>query len=274
MNDLRDELEAARHAARAAGEAAMRFYGRPMEVSSGRSPVTDADRAANEVILDALARAFPADAVLSEESRDSPGRLAAARVWIVDPLDGTREFLARNGEFAVMIGLAVGGEAVLGAVYLPDGDLLYSAAQGAGTWLDRGGRPRRVERSGGGRALRLVASRSHAEPLTALMQEALEITDVLPCGSVGVKCARIIEDERDLYLHPVPFLKEWDTCAPEVLAREAGAWVSDCRGEPLRYNKPDPRQPHGILVSALDVAGHVVGVVAPLHEAARESAPG
>jgi 3'(2'), 5'-bisphosphate nucleotidase len=77
--------------------------------------------------------------------------------------------------------------------------------------------------------------------------EALGITDMEPCGSVGVKCGRIAEGRRDLYVHPVPYLKEWDTCAPEVILTEAGGHVSDCRGGPLRYNKSDPRQPHGIV---------------------------
>ena len=264
MIDLQAELQVARDAARAAGAAAMRFYGNPMEVSGGSSPVTDADRAANEVILRALADAFPRDAVLSEESRDSPERLAAARVWIVDPLDGTKEFLARNGEFAVMIGLAVRGAAALGVVYLPDGDRLYRAAEGMGTWLDQGGRTRRVERSAGGRALRLVASRSHAEPLTLRVQEALGITDVRPSGSVGVKCGLIALGERDLYVHPVPYLKEWDTCAPEVVLREAGGDVTDCAGGPLRYNKADTRQPYGITACAPGIIQSVLETVEPL----------
>ncbi len=95
--------------------------------------------------------------------------------------------------------------------------------------------------------LRLVGSRSHAEPLLERLQESLGIEDVEPCGSVGVKCSRIAEGRRDLYVHPVPYLKEWDTCAPEVLLREAGGEVTDCLGGRLEYNKPDPHQPHGIV---------------------------
>jgi 3'(2'), 5'-bisphosphate nucleotidase len=117
-----------------------------------------------------------------------------------------------------------------------------------------------------------VGSRSHAEPLVVRMQEALGIVDVEPCGSVGVKCSRIAEGRRDLYVHPVAFMKEWDTCAPEVILREAGGWVSDCRGERLRYNKPDPRQPHGILACAPGVAERVLPVARELYEASREVA--
>jgi len=248
---LMHELKVAESLAREAGAAALRFYdGVSAEYKEGGSPVTAADHAANDVIVAGLRRAFPGDAILSEESKDSADRLSARRVWVVDPLDGTKEFLARNGEFSIMIGLSIEGEAVLGVVYLPDGDVLYSAARGQGAWADDGVERRRLERGPRTDDLRLVGSRSHSDPLLERMREELGITDVVPCGSVGVKCSRIVEDLRDLYVHPVPYLKEWDTCAPEVLVREAGGWVSDCMGRPLRYNKPDPRQPHGILASA------------------------
>jgi len=273
MSNYRRELDVAAAAARTAGAAAMRHYGTASATrKADASPVTEADHAANAVIAEAMARAFPRDAVLSEESIDDPARLRAHRVWIVDPLDGTKEFLAQNGEFAVMIGLAAGGEAVLGVVYLPATDVLYLAAVGMGAWVERGGRRRRLERPPAGRALRLVGSRSHADPLVQRMCEQLAITDVAPCGSVGVKCARIVENLRDVYVHPVPHLKEWDTCAPEVMVREAGGWVSDCRGRALRYNQPDPKQPHGIVVCARGCSEAVLGVVRPLYEASLQSA--
>jgi 3'(2'), 5'-bisphosphate nucleotidase len=245
---LTRELEVARTLARRAGEAVLRHYGTAEADSDHGSPVTAADRAANQVIVDGLGEAFPTDAILSEESRDDGSRLAAKRVWVVDPLDGTREFLAGNGEFSVMIGLAVGGEAVLGVVYVPDGDVLYSAVRGGGATIERNGGTASLRcLPADPAALRLVGSRSHHDPLLDRLVELLGITDVEPCGSVGVKCGRIAEGRRDLYVHPVPYLKEWDTCAPEVILTEAGGHVSDCRGDPLRYNKPDPRQPHGIV---------------------------
>jgi 3'(2'), 5'-bisphosphate nucleotidase len=272
---LAAELRAAIHAARRAGAAAMRFYGTAVaRAKEGGSPVTEADHAANRVIADALRRAFPGDAVLSEESADSPARLDAGRVWIVDPLDGTREFLAGNGEFAVMIGLAVDGRAVLGVVYQPAADLLLYAAEGAGTWMEADGAPavrlRRGEASPD--ALRLVGSRSHPDPLLERMREALGITDVRPSGSVGVKCGLIVRGERDLYVHPVPYLCEWDTCAPEVLVREAGGTVCDCTGAPLRYNKPRPAQPHGIVACAPGAVEAVLPRVVPLYRTAAAAA--
>lgn len=267
------ELAAAGVLARRAGDAAMRFYGAATaQAKAGGSPVTEADHAANRVICDGLRDRFPADGVLSEESRDSAERLHAPRVWIVDPLDGTREFLSQNGEFAVMIGLAVDGRAVLGAVYLPAQDELFAAAEGAGAWLESGGERRRLrcEACDTG-ALRLVGSRSHAEPLLVRLQESLGITDVRPSGSVGVKCGLIARGERDVYVHPVPYLKEWDTCAPEVVLREAGGAVTDCRGEPLRYNKADPVQPHGIVACAPGALAPVLEHLEPLYGAAAAS---
>lgn len=245
----------------------MRHYGTATSASKGDdSPVTQADHAANAVIVEALTRAFPGDAILSEESADSPARLGARRVWIVDPLDGTKEFLAQNGEFSIMIGLVEEGVPILGVTYQPDGDILFAAAKGLGAWVERDGTrtPLRLAPRGD-KNIRLVGSRSHADPLVTTLQQQLGITDVEPCGSVGVKCARIAEGRRDLYVHPVPYMKEWDTCAPEVILREAGGWVGDCLGAPLRYNKPDPCQPHGILACAPGVVDRVLPTLRTLY---------
>lgn len=270
---MHQRVSLARRAARAAGAAAMRFYSTSeSEIKADRSPVTKADYAANDVIVESLRMTFPADAVLSEESEDSSGRLSAERVWIVDPLDGTREFLSQNGEFSVMIGLVEAGEPVLGIVYLPAVDVLYSAAKGQGAWVERNGTRTRLScKEADFAALRSVCSRSHSDPLLVRMQEVLRVVDVEPCGSVGVKCGRIADGTRDIYVHPVPYLKEWDTCAPELIVREAGGWVSDCRGEPLVYNKKDTRQPHGIVACARDCAEDVLRVIGPLYEDAHSA---
>jgi 3'(2'), 5'-bisphosphate nucleotidase len=263
------ELETAERLAREGGAAAMEFYGlATSQAKAGESPVTEADHAANRVITSGLATTFPADAILSEETRDSRARLDAERLWVVDPLDGTKEFLAQNGEFSIMIGLAIGGRAVLGVVYCPAIDVLYAAAEGQGSWVEQGGERRPLTCAPApGPEPRPGGARSHPDPLLVRMQQALGITDVLPCGSVGVKCARIAERVRDLYIHPVPFLKEWDTCAPEVMLREAGGVVTDCRGEQLAYNKPEPTQPYGILACAPGVFEAVLPTVRELYAA-------
>ncbi len=237
-------------AARAAGQAAMQFYGRSnhTDTKADRSPVTEADHASNKIIATQLHAAFPDDAILSEESEDNSNRLGHRRVWIVDPLDGTREFLSQNGEFSVMIALLEGEQLVLGVVYCPALDVLYYAAQGEGAFREANGATQRLRVQQPGSDVRVIGSRSHADPVLAALCVRNGYTDVVPCGSVGIKCARIAEGARDLYVHPVSYLGEWDTAAPEIILREAGGSVTDCTGNPLRYNKPVPRQP-GILAA-------------------------
>ena len=127
---------------REAGAAILEFYKGPLEIeqksgSDDREPVTQADRVANELIVNALRREFPADGILAEESVDTAHRLDKRRVWMVDPLDGTNGFIDGNGDFAVQIGLTQDGECVLGVVYQPLIDLLYHAVRGQGAWIMR-----------------------------------------------------------------------------------------------------------------------------------------
>lgn len=265
----RTEVETATRLAREAGDAAMAFYGTDEKtLKEGGSPVTAADLAANRVIVAGLEAAFPGDAILSEESKDAPSRLDAERIWIVDPLDGTKEFLAQNGEFSIMIALVETGEPVVGVVHRPDGDTLYRAEAGQGAWRERGGEaPVRLGRGTavGTGALRMVGSRSHGDPLIDRMAEELGVEEKIPHGSVGLKCALLADGGADVYVHPVPYLSEWDTCAPEVILREAGGWVSDCRGERLRYNKPAPKQPEGILALGPGVDPKLAGAIQEIY---------
>ena len=134
------ELRVGLELARRAGEAALVYYGKPLRVEHKDEfdePVTQADRAVNELIVRGLAEAFPDDGILAEESADTSRRLGRERVWMVDPLDGTKGFIAGTGDFAVQIGLAVGGLSRLGVLYAPAVDVLYWAAAGQGAWVER-----------------------------------------------------------------------------------------------------------------------------------------
>ena len=133
---MEKELEVVRELAREAGRILLEFYASDTKVQwKGRDdPVTAADHAANEMLANELSRRFPGDAVLSEEIPDDRARLEKDRVWMVDPMDGTKQFIERIGEFAVMIGLAIEGEAKLGVVYNPSTDRMYYAAPGAGAF--------------------------------------------------------------------------------------------------------------------------------------------
>ena len=139
-HDYERELKVAIELARQGGAASLQYYGGPLRVEhkgAGDEPVTQADRAVNELIVRGLAAAFPGDGVLAEESVDTARRLGRDRVWMVDPLDGTKGFIAGTGDFAVQIGLAEGGESVLGVLYAPATDVLYWAARGGGAWVTR-----------------------------------------------------------------------------------------------------------------------------------------
>ena len=245
----------------------MRFYGSGTHtLKDGGSPVTAADHASNAAILDIITYEFPQDAILSEETKDTPSRLHNRRVWIVDPLDGTKEFLARNGEFSIMIALLDAERLRVGVVYRPDGDVLYHAVENGGAFRQQGNDSVRLQCVPPRDNVRVVGSRSHADPVVAELCRRLGFTDIEPSGSVGLKCARIAEGRSDLYAHPVPYMGEWDTAAPELILREAGGLVTDCDGAALRYNKPKPSQPRGILAAHEQLATRVLPVLLELRQ--------
>ena len=259
------ELAVAHDAAIHAGRAIMRYYGNAAyEIKTEGSPVTEADRASNEIILGSLRGEFPNDAVLSEETADSPDRLKRSRVWIVDPLDGTKEFIAGIGEFSVMIALLVDNRLKVGVVYKPADNVLYWATAGGGAFKQNGSGPERLTCASAQNVVRVVGSRSHPDPIVTELCKRHNFTDVEPCGSVGLKCTRIAEGLRDLYVHPVPYMGEWDTAAPELILAEAGGSVTDCRGHALQYNKVNPHQPHGILAAHPGLAFRVLPTIAEL----------
>ena len=229
-------------------------------------PVTAADHAVNAYLVEGLSRLFPADGILAEESEDNPDRLERGRVWCVDPLDGTKEFIARNGEFSIMVGLAEQGEAVLGVVYQPIIDLMYSGIRDVGAWLTQGGNRGKLDVSAASdpTQMRLVVSRSHRNPIVDDIKRGLGIQQERISGSVGLKCGLIARAEADLYLHPSPGVKEWDTCAPEAILRGAGGVMTDCWGQSLRYNQRDVHRRHGIVASNGRCHSRIISVAIPI----------
>lgn len=250
------DLAVAACATVAGGLAAMEHFGRDdlaIEDPTGRGPVTAADRASQAAILEVLGSRRPGQRVLSEEAPAPDPIAGAERLWVVDPLDGTREFIDRIGEFSVMVGLAVDGGAVLGAVYQPALDRLFAGDARNGAWVVDavcdGASPTRLVVGDLGSPLRFVRSRSHPDDRIRRLESALGDVEIILSGSAGSKCALVASGAADLYVHPVPYLKEWDTCAPEAMLRAAGGRVTDCGGEPLRYGKADPAQPGGIFAA-------------------------
>lgn len=264
-----EELDAAIRLAREAGAIVKTFYDVPPAVrwKDPTEPVTEADRAANAHLVKRLRQLFPRDGILAEESKDDLSRLNDERVWIADPLDGTAEFIAHNGEFCIMIGLAVAGEPVVGVVFQPIDDVLYAAAAGSGAFVEEFGERSALSVSAEADVsrFRLVVSRSHRPPLVDSVIGQLGLQRERSIGSVGLKIGLIARGEAEFYVHPNPGTKEWDTCAPDVIIHEAGGIMTDCWGRRLRYNERDVVRRFGVLASNgpshVRIVDHVVRVL-------------
>ncbi len=272
QHDYSEELRVALEVARKAGAAILEFYRGPLKIEqkySGddREAVTQADLVANHLIVERLRRDFPGDGILAEESEDTLHRLDKRRVWMVDPLDGTNGFIDGNGDFAVQIGLAEAGVAVLGVVYAPLTGVLYRATRGSGTWVERPDqKPTQAHVSDKTdlSSMRLAASRSHRSPRMDQVVKSLRVRDEVRRGSVGIKVGLIIEQQCDLYVHLSPRTKQWDTCAPEVILREAGGRLTDLFGQPLCYNLPEVQNRNGIVASNGSAHNTIITKLAPL----------
>jgi 3'(2'), 5'-bisphosphate nucleotidase len=268
--DLTAELQFACKVAREAATIVNTFYVGSSEVryKTDREPVTEADRSANQHIVARVKAMYPDDGVLSEESKDDLLRLENERVWIIDPLDGTKEFIARNGEFSIMIGLAIGGRAALGVVMQPESGLLYAGAAGLGAFLHEAEErvALRVSDMDKTNRMTMVSSRSHRQQIADKIRSTLRITSERVSGSVGLKVGLISRQLADLYIHPSPGCKEWDLCAPHALLEAAGGRMTDCWGNPLRYNKRDVRAHNGLIASNGRTHDQVVDVVAHICE--------
>jgi len=242
------ELAVALAAARAAADVIRRHYelGTRAWEKGEDDPVTQADLHAEAEILGRLTAAFPDDAVLSEETRRDVGRLGRSRVWIVDPMDGTKEFTRRIPEFAVSVALAEEGEPVVGAIVNPVARVAVWASRGGGTYRD-GQRVHVSECRQLDQAV-LVASRTELsrDQLTAYAGWFREVRGV---GSIAWKLACIASGDGDFNLSVAP-KNEWDVCAGDVAVREAGGVYADFAGTPRRYNQPDPGIPAGMAAGS------------------------
>jgi len=206
------------------------------------------DRLSHEYLTAELARLRPADAVLSEEGADDPARLAARRVWIIDPLDGTREF-GETGrtDWAVHVALWQDGDLVAGAVALPAEDQVLSTPS-----------PGQIHRLAGTGQLRLVVSRSRPPGFITRLVVSLGAVEQ-PMGSAGAKAAAVITGQADAYVHSGGQF-EWDSAAPVAVARAVGLHASRLDGSPLRYNQANPTLPD-ILMCPVDLAPRLLGAI-------------
>ncbi|AKU89623.1 3'(2'),5'-bisphosphate nucleotidase CysQ family protein [Vulgatibacter incomptus] len=249
--DFTKELQVAARLAREAGRILLDVYDTEYEVTQkpgGGGPVTIADERANAFIVRGLREAFPDDGVVAEESEETSDAARFSRCWFVDPLDGTKEFVQHNDQFAIHIGLAVDGEATVGVVYQPVDDKCYSGVVGLGCTLEERGVARVLRLPSVAHVpMRMVVSRSHRTKRLLDLCESLGIEEVQHVGSVGIKCGMIAAADADLYVHASRISYRWDACAPEVIVRAAGGFFGDMAGQPYRYDGTELQNLRGIV---------------------------
>jgi 3'(2'), 5'-bisphosphate nucleotidase len=239
-------LPALAELAQQAGAAVMRHYrdaaaARLQDKADG-SPLTAADLAAHEAICAGLQRLAPDITIISEENKHNPPVAAGSPFWLVDPLDGTREFLNRNGEFTVNIALLRDGVPQLAAVCAPALGRSYLGQRGLGAWrIVEDGAPQRIAVVQPQGELRVVASRSHSDEQTAALLRRLPPYRLVSSGS-SLKFCLVAEGSADFYPRLGPTM-EWDTAAAQCVLEAAGGRVLQAADASLRYNKPQWRNP-------------------------------
>jgi 3'(2'), 5'-bisphosphate nucleotidase len=230
-----------------AGEQIMRFYERGATVTwkKDASPLTVADSASHDYLMKALRSLTPDVPVISEESDQLAGGSGPDNglFWLVDPLDGTKEFIKGTNEFTVNVALIERGQPVLGAVHAPALDLTYYASRNGGSWRQNGDeRPTRIStRRADATQLAVVASKDHAGPLVSAMLSRLGTSQLKSMGS-SLKFCLVAEGKADLYLRDLPTM-EWDTAAAQCVVEMAGGGVYSLDGKPLSYGKSGLKNP-------------------------------
>lgn len=248
--ELTNELNIAKDAAIRAGEIIMKIYSGSIEVEykENNTPLTAADKEANELIVDKLLKHFPEYAMLSEETKDTSDRLKNDWCWVVDPLDGTKEFIKRNGEFTVNIALTYKHRAVLGVIYVPVTRELYYAAKGMGSYLEVEDSGRRLAVSDKKNNLTLVASRSHtSEELSKLIGKNKEKFEKIKNAGSSLKGCLIAKGEAEVY-YRFGLTSEWDTAAMQCIVEEAGGIFKQLDSSEMIYNRENTLNEKGFYI--------------------------
>ncbi len=267
--DREDVLAKLLEAATAAAAVVMRVYGEEdlgTELKGPDDPVTRADREANALIVAHLTATLPGIPIVAEESDPSTFRgFASAKVALfVDPVDGTREFIAKNGDFCVMIGLAEEGRATVGVVLCPSfakGRQTYIGIEGVGAFVlgeDGSRNPIRVSAITDLARVRCAVSRFHRNKAVDAKLKSLGCRELVPVGSSGVKGVRVAAAELELYAHPSRgSVKLWDACAPDAIVRAAGGVLTDAKGIPFDY-RGEVAQGSGTVAANPTLHAHVI----------------
>lgn len=252
MTDNKEMIDKLKSIVNEAGLEIMKIYKRGFSIKykHNNSPVTDADIASNQIIEKELSTfGFP---ILSEETADDKSRLLAQKVWIVDPLDGTKDFIEKTGEFCIMIALVEKNEPVFGVIYVPVKDIFYHAQKGKGAFMRIGtGADIKLNASSidDPKRATMLLSRHHLQPAEVAVSEKLGIKKCIPSGSAGVKAGLIADGKAELYVVSTDTTMEWDACAADIIISESGGKMTDITGKKLIYNKKEPANPLGFIVS-------------------------
>jgi len=268
MNELSSTLlEIAEQAAREILE----VYRRPFDVDykGPRDPITEADRRSNDLICQRLRALYPDVPVVAEESPEGEWQhyRASERVFFVDPLDGTREFVAKTDAFVVMIGLLEGDRPTHGVLYAPVARRAWVGELGSGAWeVSPEGevRPLRIEAVTSLAAAKVASSRSHPDSLLERAIRHLGPAEIKPIYSAGLKAAAVASGEADVYLAPESAGFRWDSCAPEAVIVAAGGRYSDAFGRALDYRAPRLENDGGIVAAAEPLHARVIESIADL----------
>ncbi len=248
------ELEVALAAARKAGAYLKDAYAAFTPIPNAPASIsTEADRTSQDLIIAHLMAAFPDDAICAEEGTDSlrAVKRTGSRLWVVDPIDGTRGFAMKNGEFSTMIGFAVDGEVVAGVVLEPALDRVTYAAQARGCFVQIGdGPPTQCRVTATSELTQSTLVQSHSRkgevsgPVNSLAPKA-----VVETYSAGVKLAMVARGDVDIYVNTYTKFSDWDICAGDILVTEAGGQVSELRGTAIHYGRPGNLQAGGLLAT-------------------------
>jgi 3'(2'), 5'-bisphosphate nucleotidase len=258
-------LKTALELASRAGEIALEYYDSDVKIDykGADDPVTAADMAVGDFLETEIGRRFPDDGILSEETfkqSDVPALRDREFVWIIDPLDGTKEFIARNGEFAIMIGLCRDGRPVMGVVnQVAKRAIFFGSKEGGAFKIENGvTSPLKLDKEFDKDNLTITVSRSHRPRVVDRIIDDLGIKNQFITGSVGLKISVVATGRADFYYHPSGYAKEWDSCAPQAILEAAGGVMTDIYGKPLGYLKDNVFQKDGFLAASPRVHKYIL----------------
>ncbi|HZK26887.1 MAG TPA: 3'(2'),5'-bisphosphate nucleotidase CysQ [Thermoclostridium sp.] len=247
-NDLPKVLETAKELAKQAGHIILDIYKKDffVDYKDDSSPVTEADKKANDFIVDKLKNKYPECAILAEESKDDPARLNNDWCFIVDPLDGTKEFIKKNDEFTVNIALSYKGKPVMGVIGIPVAKELYFAVKGHGAFFEKGGHVKKIHVSTKTEDIRLMMSRSHKSDKLLQLIEKNRIKDIKSAGS-AIKGCLIAKGEAEVY-YRFGYTMEWDTAAMQCIVEEAGGILRQMDDSEMTYNRVNNLNDKGFYI--------------------------